>query len=68
MAAFTLNDIEEIDKLIASGVATVKTPDGKEVTLRSLRELLATKNAMGAARGDMAAVPTMGRGVYSRGR
>ena len=38
--AFTTTDLAAIDAAIASGELTVRTADGKLVTLRSLAELL----------------------------
>lgn len=38
--AFTTTDLAAIDAAIASGELTVRTADGKQVTLRSLAELL----------------------------
>jgi hypothetical protein len=38
--AFTTTDLAAIDAAIASGELTVRTADGKQVTLRSMGELL----------------------------
>lgn len=38
--AFTTTDLAAIDAAIASGELTVRTADGKQVTLRSMSELL----------------------------
>lgn len=38
--AFTTTDLSAIDAAIASGELTVRTADGKQVTLRTMAELL----------------------------
>jgi len=38
--AFTTNDLAAIDSAIASGEMSVRTADGKTVTLRTMAELL----------------------------
>ena len=51
--AFTQNDLAGIDAAIASGELIVRTADGKQVTLRSMSELLQARqliaNSMAAA-------------------
>lgn len=51
--AFTSTDLAAIDAAIASGELTVRTADGKQVTLRSMSELLQARaviaNAVAAA-------------------
>ena len=44
--AFTTNDLAAIDAAIASGELTVRTADGKLVTLRSISELLQARQAI----------------------
>ena len=46
--AFTLTDLSGIDAAIASGELTVRTADGKLVTLRSMGELLQARQAIAA--------------------
>ena len=46
--AFTQNDLSAIDSAIASGELTVRTADGKLVTLRSVSELLQARSAISA--------------------
>lgn len=41
--AFTSADLEAIDRAIASGELTIRSADGKMVTMRSMDELLAAK-------------------------
>lgn len=42
--AFTTLDLTAIDSAIASGELTVRTADGKTVTLRSMAELLQARS------------------------
>ena len=46
--AFTSTDLAGIDAAIASGELTVRTADGKLVTLRSMGELLQARQAIAA--------------------
>ena len=46
--AFTTTDLAAIDAAIASGELTVRTADGKQVTLRSMSELLQARQAISA--------------------
>lgn len=46
--AFTQNDLAAIDFSIASGELTIRTADGKLVTLRSMAELLQARQAIQA--------------------
>lgn len=46
--AFTLTDLSAINSAIASGELTVRTADGKLVTLRSMTELLQARDAIKA--------------------
>jgi len=46
--AFTTSDLTAIDGAIASGELTVRTADGKQVTLRSMTELLQARQAISA--------------------
>lgn len=46
--AFTQTDLSAIDSAIASGELTVRTADGKLVTLRSMGELLQARAAIAA--------------------
>ena len=50
--AFTTQDIAAIDAAIASGELTVRTADGRLVTLRSVTELLQARQVM---QGEVAA-------------
>lgn len=50
--SFTTSDLAAIDSAIASGELTVRTADGKLVTLRSMAELLQARNFIAA---DLAA-------------
>lgn len=47
--AFTQNDLTAIDAAIASGELTVRTADGRMVTLRSLAELLQARALIASA-------------------
>lgn len=47
--AFTQNDLTAIDAAIASGELTVRTADGRMVTLRSLSELLQARALIASA-------------------
>lgn len=47
--AFTTSDIDAIDLAISSGELTVRTADGKQVTLRSMTELLQARQVISAA-------------------
>ena len=47
--AFTSTDLDGIDAAIASGEMTVRTADGKQVTLRTMSELLQARQAIAAA-------------------
>ncbi len=47
--AFTQNDLSGIDAAISSGELTVRTADGKLVTLRSMAELLQARAVIVAA-------------------
>jgi len=58
--AFTQSDLTAIDGAIASGELTVRTADGKQVTLRSMSELLQARQAISAG---IAAAATTG-GAY----
>lgn len=44
--AFTTQDLTAIDSAIASGELTVRTADGKLVTLRSMAELLQARQVI----------------------
>ena len=46
--AFTSQDLTAVDSAIASGELTVRTADGKLVTLRSVSELLQARQFIGA--------------------
>jgi hypothetical protein len=61
--AFTSSDLDAIDAAIASGELTVRTADGKQVTLRTMPELLQARAAI-AGTLAAAAVPA---GVRSYG-
>lgn len=47
--AFTQTDLASIDAAIASGELTVRTADGKLVTLRSMNELLKARDAIASS-------------------
>ena len=47
--AFTTTDLSAIDAAIASGELTVRTADGKQVTLRTMAELLQARGLIAAA-------------------
>lgn len=46
--AFTTTDLAAIDAAIASGELTVRTADGKQVTLRTMTELLQARAVIAA--------------------
>lgn len=47
--AFTTTDLAAIDAAIASGELTVRTADGKQVTLRTMAELLQARQVIAAS-------------------
>lgn len=61
--AFTQSDLTAIDSAIASGELTVRTADGKQVTLRSMTELLQARQAISAG---IAATAGAARRTYPR--
>ncbi len=62
--AFTVQDLASIDSAIASGELTVRTGDGKLVTLRSMSELLQARAAIAS---DLAkAAAPSGASLYPR--
>ena len=61
--AFTTTDLAAIDAAIASGELTVRTADGKQVTLRSMGELL---QARAVIAGDVAAAAQAAPRLYPR--
>lgn len=62
--AFTAQDLASIDSAIASGELTVRTGDGKLVTLRSMTELLQARAAIAS---DLAkAASPNGSSLYPR--
>lgn len=61
--AFTTTDLAAIDAAIASGELTVRTADGKQVTLRSMGELL---QARAVIAGDVAAAAQSSPRLYPR--
>jgi len=63
--AFTSQDLTAIDSAIASGELTVRTADGKQVTLRSMIELLQARQVIATAVAA-AAAPTGTRRLYPR--
>ena len=63
--AFTQNDLSAIDSAIASGELTVRTADGKLVTLRTMAELLQARSTITAALAHQASVGTAPR-MYPR--
>jgi len=44
--AWTQDDIDALDEVIASGTLTVRTPEGKLVTYQDLDQLRALRSAM----------------------
>lgn len=46
--AFTTSDLDAINAAIASGELSVRTADGKQVTLRTMGELLKARAAIAA--------------------
>ena len=63
--AFTQNDLSAIDSAIASGELTVRTADGKLVTLRTMAELLQARSVIAASLAHQASVGTAPR-MYPR--
>ena len=58
--AFSQTDLAAIDAAIASGELTVRTADGKMVTLRTMGELLQARAAIAAeVRSTSAATPRL---------
>lgn len=56
--AFTSQDLAAIDAAIASGELTVRAADGKQITLRTMDELLKARDAI---RADLAATSASAR-------
>ena len=63
--AFTQNDLSAIDSAIASGELTVRTADGKLVTLRSMTELMQARSTISAALAHEASIGLEAR-MYPR--
>ena len=62
--AFTQADLDAVDRAIASGELTVRSADGKMVTLRTMAELLQARDAI---KTDIAAAaPAAQRRPYPR--
>lgn len=61
--AFTQTDLSAIDAAICSGELTVRTADGKLVTLRSMGELL---QARAAIAGEIASTSSSAPRMYPR--
>lgn len=57
--SFTTSDLAAIDSAIASGELTVRTADGKLVTLRSMAELLQARSVIAASLAQAATVQRM---------
>jgi hypothetical protein len=57
--AFTSTDLDAIDAAIASGELTVRTADGKLVTLRTMSELLQARAAISGALAAAEVPPTV---------
>ena len=61
--AFTSQDLAAIDAAIASGELVVRAADGKQITLRTMDELLKARDAI---RADMAATAAARPRSYPR--
>ena len=57
--AFTTTDLAAIDAAIASGELTVRTADGKQVTLRTMTELLQARQVIAAGVAAASATPRL---------
>lgn len=57
--AFTTTDLAAIDSAISSGELTVRTADGKLVTLRSMAELMQARQVIAAGIASTAATPRL---------
>lgn len=55
--AFSAQDLDSIDAAIASGELTVRTADGKLVTLRSMSELVQARNTIASSLASAAGSP-----------
>lgn len=55
--AFTTADLEAIDRAIASGELTIRSADGKMVTMRSMSELLEARSVIVAGVASGASQP-----------
>ena len=53
--AFTSQDLAAIDAAIASGELSVRAADGKQITLRTMDELLKARDAIRAEMASVAA-------------
>lgn len=47
--AFTASDLQDIDRAIASGEMTVRSADGRQVTYRTMAELMQARAVIAAA-------------------
>ncbi len=61
--AFTSQDLAAIDAAIASGELSVRAADGKQITLRTMDELLKARDAI---RADMASTAAVRQRGYPR--
>jgi len=57
--AFTTTDLAAIDAAISSGELTVRTADGKQVTLRSLSELLQARQLIASSVAAASSAPRL---------
>lgn len=64
--AFTQQDLAAIDAAIASGELTIRGSDGRQVTLRTMDELLKARDAIRAEMASASIAATRRRRPYPR--
>ncbi len=64
--AYTVEDITQIDRLIAGGATRVTFSDGRTMESRPLRELLAIKDMIKAELAGAADVPRVSYAKFTR--
>ncbi len=57
--AFTQTDLDQINAAIASGELSIRTSDGKQVTYRSIDELIKARDAVLAEIASTSATPRL---------
>lgn len=63
---WTQDDLDQINRAIATGAWKVRFADGREVTYRSLADMRSTRDEIAAALGQVAEAPRTTFASYSR--